>query len=719
MIQIYSPGNNAYDKNGNAVLHPVTCQVSAELNGSWMLELEAPIDADNIWKLIEVGAVVKAPSFNGDQLFRIRQTEKKDSGVHAIAEPIFLDAVGDCFLLDIRPTNKNGQQALDMILAPNDKYSGSSDITRTSTAYYVRKNALEAIAGEDNGFLTRWGGEVLYNNYQIIINDRVGGDYGASLLYGKNIPVDGMSEAVNMEGVVTRIVPKAYNGYLLEGSTPWVDSPIINAYPTIMTKVIDYDNIRLASDVEGDDTEGLIICDNLTQLRTALQTAAEEEFTNGIDKPAVSIEADMVMLANTVEYRDYKDLEQVSLGDTIHCKHNRLGIITDARIVGIVYDCVRKAVTEVTIGEPTASFMDRVASTVSRTEKAIKPGGTVRAEQVQGFIDGVYAQLRVQNTVARRQDARAILFEDLDPSSPTYGALAIGTQGWQISKTRTADDRDWVWSTAATASGIVADAISTGTLQAIDITGVNITGSTVTGNTISGGTITGTEISGGSLVVQGPDDEDPDTYDDKVTIKDGYIDIRTVYKGTSVTPPKTITARQDAKGVTYNGQEGNTTYTASYDYDGAVVYKSGSPGRERSHLKSPQIYATRQISGTETRVWNNIFVADDTYTTGVSVFAGHITNGAKAIDFFVPLPSSAVGLTCYLSALPTNLSVRGTAGYINSKQYLNSTDINEGGITIAVRNGGLAIRLPSTGTYSNCTNNTPVAVQASFTFNFY
>lgn len=467
MIQIYQPGNNNFTRNGDAVLLPIECTAHIALNGSWTVDIAHPLDEEGRWKTLEVGAVIKAPSFNGEQLFRIRQTQKQDSGISATAEPIFMDAVGDCFLLDIRPTNKTGQEALNIILANNNKYSGTTDITKRSTAYYVRKNALEAIAGsEDNAFIKRWGGEILFDNYEVIINSRVGGDYGMQILYGKNIPTDGLIESVDMEGVATRIIPKAFNGHLLSGSSPWVDSPIINSYPTIMTKVVEYENIRLASDVEAEeDTEGLIICNTMQELYSALRQAANNEFALGIDKPNVEIEASLVMLSFSPEYKDFMQLERVSLGDTVHCKHNRLGIVTDARIVALSYDCIRDVVSSVTIGDIQPSFLDRVSSTVRATEKALTKAGTVKAEQIEGFINGAMAQLRLQNTAAKKQDVMAILFEDLDPDSPLYGALGIGTQGWQISQTRTADGRDWIWSTAATAKGIIADYIVAGILS--------------------------------------------------------------------------------------------------------------------------------------------------------------------------------------------------------------------------------------------------------------
>lgn len=70
--------------------------------------------------------------------------------------------------------------------APNKKYSGKSNIKIISTAYYQTKNLIEAICGEEeNSFLNRWGGEVLFDNYTITVNDRVGIDHGVQVLYGK------------------------------------------------------------------------------------------------------------------------------------------------------------------------------------------------------------------------------------------------------------------------------------------------------------------------------------------------------------------------------------------------------------------------------------------------------------------------------------------------------------------------------------------------------
>lgn len=471
MIQVYSEKNTNFSRNGNVVLIPDEALLSAELNGPWVLNLHHPIDKKERWKHLTENAVLKVSSFNGDQLFRIYNREKSDGGISVQAYPIFFDAGRDCFLTDVRPTGKNGQQALDIICA-GTKYYGESNITRATTAYYIRKNLMEAINGDlDQSFTNRWGGEILYDNYKVIINEHVGGDYGTELRYGKNIPSDGIKETIDMSGVVTRIYPKAFNGHALSGSG-YVDSPNIDAYPVAMCSELQFEDVKMREDAQEDDEKnGVVICDTQAELDNALIQKCRDQFAAGIDKPKVSISADMILLQDTDQYKDYKVLESVSLGDTIHCKHSKLGIVTDARVIALEYDCIQKRVTSVELGDFKNDYFDRVTSSTGKVESIINPDGTIMAEKVQGILNGIYTQLKLQSTVAQKVKGRAFTVEDLDPDSPLYGCMTWGTQGLQLATKRTADGRDWDWTTAVTAQGIVADAIITGLLS--DKTGRN------------------------------------------------------------------------------------------------------------------------------------------------------------------------------------------------------------------------------------------------------
>ena len=477
MIQVYSPGNTDYKANGDMTLFPDEATVHPVLNQEWTAELHHIIDDEGRWKYIVEDAVVKMPSFNKSQLFRIKKKEKTDSGVTAEMQPIFMDAKDDCFLIDVRPTDKTGQEALDLMTAPNKKYKASSNINKTSTAYYQTKNLIEALNGEDeNSFVSRWGGEIVFDNFTAIINDRAGGDYGVEILYGKNIQQDGFSEEVDTKDVVTRIVPKAFNGRMIEGKEPWIDSPLIDKYPTIRHRVMEFEDVKMREDAqEGDEDDGIIICDTQAELKKALTEKCNEQFDSGIDKPKASISADLILLEGTDLYEDIKDLVKVSLGDTVHCRHSRLGIVTDARVIELEWDSVKDEIKSVVLGDYQESYIDNAASMMNRIESAIRSDGTVIGAQVQGIINGVKAQLKAQSSVAQKQKVRAMLFEDLDPESPTFGAMCLGTMGFEIAAKRTADGRDWDWKTFGTGAGFFADFIVAGTMLADRIKGGTLT----------------------------------------------------------------------------------------------------------------------------------------------------------------------------------------------------------------------------------------------------
>lgn len=468
MIQIYNPDNTVYEKNGDMTLFPTSAKIHMILNGAWTATINHPIDPEGRWKYIRDQGVVKMSSFNGEQLFRIKSKTKTDTEIEANLEPIFMDARDDCFLMDVRPTGKNGQQALDIMTAVNPKYKGSSNISVIDTAYYVTKNLIEAINGDDdNAFVKRWGGEIIFDNFKVIINRRTGRDNGLELLYGKNIPQDGISEEVDFSEVVTRIVPKAYNGYMMSGDTPWVDSTVVNNYPTIKTRTISFEDVKMRADAQdGDEDNGVTLCDSQEQLNTALKKKCNEQFESGLDKPKVTLTVDMVMLQNTDAYKEYADLESVSLGDTVHCRHSRLNISTDARVIELEYDAIEKKADYVVLGDFKYNYFDNVTSMMDRVDAAIRPDGTVIGEKVYGIIDGVKAMMRAQATAAHPAAVRSTILEDLNPKSPTYGALCLGTMGFQIAYERTADGKEWDWRTFGTGKGFFADLIVAGTMLA-------------------------------------------------------------------------------------------------------------------------------------------------------------------------------------------------------------------------------------------------------------
>ena len=135
MIQIYKKENTNYNRNGDITPDAIMAESTINLNGEWEMELTVPLTDENVEAVTNYAVIkVKQPELETDQLWYIYKTEKTDEEIIAYARPVFMQAAEDCILLDVRPTGKTGQQALDIMCETNQKYSGSSDIKTASTA---------------------------------------------------------------------------------------------------------------------------------------------------------------------------------------------------------------------------------------------------------------------------------------------------------------------------------------------------------------------------------------------------------------------------------------------------------------------------------------------------------------------------------------------------------------------------------------------------------
>lgn len=459
MIEIYVKGNEDYESNGDMTLTPTTCEVELTVEGIAELTLEHPIDDLGRWEYLVNDNVIAAPTpYSKKQLFRIYDYTKTETEVTAYARHIFYDSAGE-MLVDVRPTDKTGQEALDIILS-GTKYKAKTNIKTRSTAYYIRKNIMEAIGGDDeNSFINRWGGERMYDNFTVIINDRLGGDYGACAEFGRNMT--GIEADISIDDVVTRIIPVSYNGHTLEGEEPWIDSPLIGSYANPRTAVIKFEDVKLLEDCQ-EGEEGF---STLELLREELKRRCTKEYENGLDKPKVNYKVDLVEVANTEDYKDYKKLTTVGIGDDVLTKDRKLKINVTARCIRLVYDCIEEENAEVELGNFIENYFDKTTSAADIIQKVTREDGTLKAEEVYGKIDAVKAQLKAQRDISQPSEVRAVIFEDLVEGSPTYGAMSIGTMGFCIASERTADGKDWDWKTFGTGSGFYADYICVGQLD--------------------------------------------------------------------------------------------------------------------------------------------------------------------------------------------------------------------------------------------------------------
>lgn len=450
-IEFYSLENNNFESDGNVTLRPNKALFKIKLNGICEIELSHPCDKEGRWKFLRNDGIIKAPTpYSNGQLFHVYSVKKNMiGGLNIKARHIFFD-LNKSLILDNRAENKTCQEALDIILN-GTKFSGKSNIKKLATAYFVKMNRVAAINGNaDNTLISRWGGEIFLDNYNITVNDHIGGDYGAYINYGNNMLELGLED--NEDNVITRGYPVAFNGRMLPEK--YIDSPLINKYREIKEDFVEMSDLKLKED--SSDGEGF---DTVEELYKSMRIRMKELYDGGLDKPTVTGTTKVAPLENTTKYKYVKGLVNIGLGDTISIYHEKLDIDFASRCVGYTWNILTRKYETVDVGEFKKSFFNKQTDVRNKVESILNGDGSVKANEIQGFLDATKAKLVAQKEIGQLQDVRAFIWEDLDPNSSTYGCMIGGSAGIQISQQRTPDGKDWDFTSAFTAEGIIADKI--------------------------------------------------------------------------------------------------------------------------------------------------------------------------------------------------------------------------------------------------------------------
>lgn len=314
MINVYSPTETNFKNNGLATLIPISCDFDIGINDKWQLTMEHPFDKELRYQHLVEDAILRVTGFscvneqeqdtnrfglNGKvQLFRVFDTKKTLTSITVIAFPVALEAVYDTPIENLVIQNKTGIQAGEILDAQTQKYSVSSDITRTASSKYENTNLIASISGDnDDSYVKKWGGEVVYDNNKIKIRNKIGDQSNASaypIRYGRNLT--GLTHEIDMSSVVTRMFPISSDDLRLnvwedvtsQGGNRYVDSPDhIGDYPFIRCLFVQVDYSLLDTDSNSiSETasatngwrEGII--NAVTAQATALWTSIIQDLTN-------------------------------------------------------------------------------------------------------------------------------------------------------------------------------------------------------------------------------------------------------------------------------------------------------------------------------------------------------------------------------------------------------------------------------------------------------
>lgn len=366
MITLHNSRIKNFNNNGLGILKDcISAKVCEVLNGEFNINITYPVGGYLYLNLVEDNIIVTDVGYGKRQAFRIKNVSKRLDNIEVYATHIFYD-LNDNLIEDIYPKGQTGETVINYILSHaqyEHNFIGYSNITKTSTARYIRKNLVESLIGEDsNSFINRWGGEIIRDNYNITMVNKRGIANGMQIRYAKNLT--GIEFQIDRTTVGTRIMPKAFDGLLLPEK--YIDSPNIDLYPHPIIKIIEYSDLKLATE----SGEGFA---STTELYQAMRERVQEEFKNEIDKPTITTTVNFVELANTKEYQEYKELEKLNIGDysTVYVPH--LNINVTQRVYKTIYDAILGKFVEFEMGYVKSNYITQIIKSEANMNEVVLP----------------------------------------------------------------------------------------------------------------------------------------------------------------------------------------------------------------------------------------------------------------------------------------------------------------------------------------------------------
>lgn len=315
IIKIFNENDTDFSTNGNIVIQPYKCiEIKKKSLNGWYLEVELPIKYKKYIVQRNL-VVVKTKSKLNPQAFRIESPDYNDNLITFTARHVMFDAE-NYMLADVRPTKLNGINALNYINSRTDNvspFSMYSDVPNVKTAYFIRKNLLEAWATIEE----RWGGSFDADNWNISLRNDISEDHGDTLYYGKDL--EGIEVKEDWSNVCTKILPTGSDGLTLPELYVTADVQ----YKTPYTRTLEF-----PTELEDDEKTDETLVKELRQ--NAINYLNENQY------PRVSY---------TVNSNIKQNME---IGTIVHVKHPLVNIKTE--VLEYTHDINNDRVTSLTFG---------------------------------------------------------------------------------------------------------------------------------------------------------------------------------------------------------------------------------------------------------------------------------------------------------------------------------------------------------------------------------
>ena len=338
------------------------------------------------------------------------------------------------------------------------------------------------MGGQEGSLLDVYGGEYFFDNLSVYLMQARGSDSGVTIEYGKNLT--DITQEENIEKTYNTVLPFVLK--TVEGENIVNVGSIIRLQPNAPARVLNLDLSDRFNDVEEITTS---MIDQLAQEYVTLHNP---------NVPSVSIKVSFINLADTDEYRQIGDLEQVHLCDTVKVRFPKLGVDATAKVTKTVYDVLNERYESIELGDQSSGL----ANTISGLMNTVKVEGDKQKKYTQDAIERATALITgglggyvVMSMNSNGQPEEILIMDTPDKTTATnvirmnLAGIGFSVQGY-----------DGPFETAWTIDGsFVADFIQTGTLDAQNVNVVHLNASNITTGTLDAETINVEKLNASNL----------------------------------------------------------------------------------------------------------------------------------------------------------------------------------------------------------------------------
>lgn len=363
----------------------ISCVVTEERNGVFELEMVIATTTPYYEEIKEGMLIVAKPNHTQDpQAFEIYEitrpiNQRVTIRAHHISYRLSFIPVEPFSCTGITNT-LNGLISHSMETNP---FTFTTTITNEQSTYNQTAPASlrSRLGGTEGSVLDVFGGEYLWDNFNVNLLLHRGTDNGVQLRVAKNISA--LEQNTNFENVVTGALPYWTN-----------EDGTVNLYGDIQYNA-NADDYAYKRTVLLDLSEEFEDTPSITQLNTAAQQYVNR---NNLGIVNTNIKLSFVDLADTDEYEG-SPLERVNLCDIVSVIYNPLSVTYKAKAIRLTYDVLAERTLEVEIGDARSTITKTISDLVGDVSSVVTVGKklvsvTQRIDREVGEISQTVAEVQ-------------------------------------------------------------------------------------------------------------------------------------------------------------------------------------------------------------------------------------------------------------------------------------------------------------------------------------